>query len=121
MDSEDEFLFFEPMQRNGTNTILSDLEEEEAVATIVPSVLVTLSTGSTPADVSVPTTTQEQSSRVVDTTEERQTQNVRKKRKRTNTENPYSMIFFCSIFFTFVALYLYYFENFVMVAHPFFF
>lgn len=109
MDSEDEFLLSEPMERNRTNSILSDLEKEEAAATIVPSVLVTASTatGSTSADVTVPTTTtQQQSSRVVATTEERQTQNVRKKRKRTNTENAYGMTFYCSIFFTFVALYL---------------
>lgn len=119
MDSEDEFLFSEPMQRNRTNSISSDLEEEEAVATIVPSVLVTVSTGSTSADVSVPTTTtQQQSSRVVATTEEHQTQNVRKKRKRTNTENAYGMTFFRSVFFTVVALYYF---RFFSIFHSFFF
>lgn len=100
MDSDDEFIFSEPVQRKRTNLTLSDLEEEVS-ATVV------LAGSSTSADVptNVPTT-----STVTDTTQQQHGQIVliratttpksnkggkkqQKKRRRTDADNAYSMNF----------------------------
>lgn len=103
MDSDDEIVFFESVQRKRTNLVLSDLEEEVSETVVSAG-------SSTSAAVNVPTTstviesTQQQQSQVVllsATTPKRNNggKRQRKKRKGTDADNAYSMNFYNLSFF----------------------
>lgn len=111
MDSDDEIVFSELVQRKRTNLVLSDFEEEVSEIVVL--------TGSNTADVNLPST-----STVIDSTQQQHSQassqvvlvsatttpksnkggkKQRKKRRLTDADNAYSMNLSTFFFFTFVA------------------